>query len=100
MIEREWGFAGLCGLGAFAVGFCLAVITLVQLRPTERENFDEVRRKQLYITAWVYIGFLAALFVIAILVAIATRNPQGHVAGVTRQVMTRSYSGAGQPAIF
>ena len=63
LIERNWTWVGLFGLGAFVTGFSLAVIALVQLRESERDNFDETRRKQMYITAWVYTGFVISIFV-------------------------------------
>ncbi len=99
IIDRNWTWVGLFGTGAFAVGFALAVIALVQLRSSQYDNFDEARRKQLYITAWVYIGCVAAVFAVSVLVAISERR-QGATEWVSRTVRTTTTTGGNQPAIF
>ena len=72
--KGSWTFVGLFSAGALAAGFSIAVIALVQLQPKQYDNFDEERRKQLYITAWVYIGFMIAVFAIVLIVTIMARN--------------------------
>ena len=94
IINRNWEWVGLFGFGAFAVGFSLAVIALVHLWSAKLyDKFDDAARNQLYITAIVYISFVFALFMVALLVWIATRNPHGNVAHYMKNKPAMSRSG-------
>lgn len=62
------GFIGSGYIVSFAMGitaFILAVFALVYLQEDKTGDFTNDRRHQMYVTAWVYIGFMIAGIVLA-----------------------------------
>ena len=105
VINKDWTWAAVFGAGAFIVGFCLAVITLVHL--WDAKVYDKFTtegnssaRNQLFVTAAVYIAFVCAVFLVAFVVWLATRHPHGAAGQFYERFSRTTTSRGGHPAIF